>query len=252
MLFASAWKSDALRRPPSASATHVTSKPADARDLTADSLRLSDVSDRDAFRRWFTFLGEYQAAIPATELPAEIKDCSALLRFAFREALWKHDAAWISQMRLEGTPLLPAVKAYQLPYTAFGARIFRVRSDAGGETASFAEFADAKTLKNLNTHLLGRDIALARPGDLIFYRQLEQQSPFHSMIFVGPSHLAGAPTAARDWVVYHTGPMGRSPGEIRRVRLAQLTKHPDARWWPVASNPNFLGVYRWNILRDDQ
>ncbi len=165
-----------------------------ARDLTADSLRLSDVSDRDAFRRWFTFLGEYQVAVPVSELPAEIKDCSVLLRFSYREALWKHDATWISEMHLEGTPLLPAVKAYQLPHTALGARIFRVRSDAASDETSFAEFADAKTLKNLNTHLLGRDISLARPGDLIFYRQFDQQSPFHSMIFVGDSHLPGGPT----------------------------------------------------------
>ena len=254
VLFGAAWKRDDPRRPVSASGMHINTNPADARarDLTADSLILSDVSDRDAFRRWFTFLGEYQAAVPAGELPAEITDCSALLRFAYREALWKHDPAWITVMRLEGAPLLPAVKAYQLPHAAFGARIFRVRPDDGGEAASFAEFADARTLRNLNTHLLGRDIALARPGDLIFYRQLEQHSPFHSMIFVGPSHLSGASAAARDWVVYHTGPMARGRGEIRRVRLAWLMKHPDARWWPVASNPNFLGVYRWNILRDDQ
>ncbi len=216
----------------------------------ADSLRLTEVSDRDAFRRWFTFLAEYQAAIPPAELPAEIKDCSALLRFAYREALWKHDAAWLSQMRLEGTPLLPAVKAYQLPHAPRGARIFRVND--GSDADSYAEFADARTLKNLNTHMLGRDIALARPGDLIFFRQLEQQSPFHSMIFVGPSHFPTAPAADRDWVVYHTGPMGHGPGEVRRVRLAQLLKHPDARWWPVPGNPNFLGVYRWNILGDDQ
>ncbi len=216
----------------------------------ADSLRLTDVSDRAAFRRWFTFLAEYQAFTPPAKLPAEIKDCSALLRFAYREALWKHDDAWLSQMRLEGTPLLPAVKAYQLPHTSRGARIFRV-SDAA-DSDSYAEFADARTLKNLNSHLLGRDMALAHPGDLIFYRQLEQHSPFHSMVFVGPSHFPDAAPAYRDWVVYHTGPIGHGPGQVRRLRLIQLLKHPDARWRPVRGNPNFLGVYRWNILRDDQ
>jgi hypothetical protein len=28
-------------------------------------------------------------------------------------------------------------------------------------------------------------------------------------------------------------------------------QHPDPRWRPTPSNPNFLGVYRWNILRED-
>ena len=40
----------------------------------------------------------------------------------------------------------------------------------------------------------------ARPGDLLFYRQLEQNSPFHSMILTGTAH---------DWAVYHTGPIGK-------------------------------------------
>jgi hypothetical protein len=50
-------------------------------------------------------------------------------------------------------------------------------------------------------------------------------------------------------VVYHTGPDRGSLGEIRRVTMAELLDHPDARWRPINSNPNFLGVYRWNILR---
>src|SRR5690349_21968790 len=28
--------------------------------------------------------------------------------------------------------------------------------------------------------------------------------------------------------------------------------HPSPRWRPVAGNPNFLGVYRWNVLRGDR
>jgi len=27
-------------------------------------------------------------------------------------------------------------------------------------------------------------------------------------------------------------------------------RHPSPRWRPQAGNPNFLGVYRWNILRE--
>jgi uncharacterized protein YfaT (DUF1175 family) len=35
------------------------------------------------------------------------------------------------------------------------------------------------------------------------------------------------------------------------VLLADLLHHPDPRWRPEPSNPNFLGVYRWNILREE-
>jgi hypothetical protein len=32
--------------------------------------------------------------------------------------------------------------------------------------------------------------------------------------------------------------------------LSALLQHPNARWRPETGNPNFLGVYRWNILRE--
>ena len=43
--------------------------------------------------------------------------------------------------------------------------------------------------------------------------------------------------------------MATRRGELRRVALAELLDHPQPQWRPVAGNPNFLGVYRWNILR---
>jgi uncharacterized protein YfaT (DUF1175 family) len=53
--------------------------------------------------------------------------------------------------------------------------------------------------------------------------------------------------------VYDTGPIDHTPkgktGELRRVLLAELIDHPQPQWRPVPGNPNFLGVYRWNILR---
>jgi uncharacterized protein len=51
--------------------------------------------------------------------------------------------------------------------------------------------------------------------------------------------------------VYHTGPIDGHAGEIRRVSVADLLRHPQARWWPVPQNPSFQGVYRWNILREE-
>ena len=68
------------------------------------------------------------------------------------------------------------------------------------------------------------------------------------MIFLGPSQL-GDGASGEEFVIYHTGPIGKSPGEIRRPTVTQLMNYPDPRWRPVPSNPSFLGVYRWNILR---
>ena len=145
---------------------------------------------------------------------------------------------------------------YGYPHTPLGAALFRVKLGvylAGDErNGAFAEFADAKTLKGLNTFYVSRDIRLARPGDLLFYYQLEQYSPFHSMIFIGRSQwpVEGESPQVDDIVVYHTGPVGKKPGEMRRVRLEELLQHPSPRWRPVEGNRNFLGVYRWNILKE--
>lgn len=217
------------------------------RDGTPDCLRLDSVPDRHAFRHWFTAIAEAQAFVP--KLPQEINDCAALLRYSYRESMSRHTPAWANEAAVARVPPANDITKYLYPYTPVGPRLFRVHegpfaaSDLSDGT--FAEFADVKTLVLSNAHLTGRDVHKAEPGDLLFYRQFEQQSSFHSMIFVGTSHFG----KGDDWVVYHTGPNGSWPGEIRRVTLASLLNHPDPRWRPVPGNRNFLGVYRWNILR---
>ncbi len=69
-------------------------------DGTPDFLRLDSPADQDAFRRWFTLLAEYQALRPAEELPAEINDCAALLRYSYRNALHAHDGPWLRETRV--------------------------------------------------------------------------------------------------------------------------------------------------------
>src|SRR5215469_11291834 len=98
-----------------------------------------------------------------------------------------------------------------------------------------------------NTFLIGRDVARARPGDLLFFRQdTAERMPFHAMIYLGNSQID---PGSEKFVVYHTGPNGKSPGQMKRLSITELLNYPDARWQPVPSNPVFLGVYRWNILR---
>jgi uncharacterized protein YfaT (DUF1175 family) len=38
---------------------------------------------------------------------------------------------------------------------------------------------------------------------------------------------------------------------MRRVAISDLLQHPDIRWRPIVENSNFLGVYRWDILREE-
>ncbi len=216
-------------------------------DGLPDALHLHSPEDRAAFRAWFVVLAEQEAAVPDDKLPTEIDDCAALLRFAYREALVQHDDRWIAaQPDPTRFTSLVSIAQYHYPQTPLGLNLFRVTpgpftaadlDDNGPASAAFAQFADAHALLALNTYLVSRDVHNALPGDLLFFRQLEQNSQYHSMIIAG-THA--------DWVIYHTGPIGKQKGEIRRVSIEDLLHHPDARWRPVPGNTNFLGVYRWN------
>ena len=214
-------------------------------DGTPDFLRLTDPADQAAFRRWFTLIAEYQAVRPKADVPAEITDCASLLRYAYREALKRHDENWVMASGIEIAEPPGEVRAWSYPRTALGAALFRVRAGAFAaddvSDGAFAQFADAKTLVERNAYLVSRDVRQAVPGDLLFYRQFGQSSPWHSMIVVR--------VGAEGSVVYDTGSDHGKAGELRRVLISALVDHPQPQWRPVAGNPNFLGVYRWNILR---
>jgi hypothetical protein len=213
-------------------------------DGTPDALRLHSAEDKAAFRQWFWRLAEMQAELPEAEKAEEIQDCAALLRYSYREALKSHNAEW-AQAQYVGDVAFESVRQWRYPETMLGTGLFRVRPgpfvEGDESNGAFAQFADAHALMSWNTYRVGRDLRAAKEGDLIFYRQLEQNSPYHSMVITGSD---------ADWVVYHTGPIGKHRGEMRRMMLADLLRHPDARWRPVAENSNFLGVFRWNVLRE--
>ncbi len=199
--------------------------------------RLRDASDREAFRSWFVLLADVQFERPAPE----VSDCAALIRFAFREAMREHTSAWARRMALPFTPSFPDVRSAPRP-TAEGWPLFRT---SRGNKPQYAEFADARTLVSLNTRPLGRQTSALEPGDLLYFQQPAQAQPDHLMVFVGKSFFD---EDGLDWVVYHTGPIDGGAGEVRKVRLSDLVRHPSPRWRPLPANPAFIGAYRLAVL----
>jgi len=196
--------------------------------------RLLDQTDRAAFRAWFLLLADAQFY----RSTADVLDCAALVRHATREALRSHTPEWLRLFAMPSLPALPDVRRPPAPGPD-GWPLF----DAG--QGRFAEFADARTIVRHNTQPLGRDLAALHPGDLLYFRQASGATPDHLMVFIGPSFFD---KSARDWIVYHTGPDGTWPGEVRKVRLADLTRHPVPRWRPVRANPAFVGIFRLTLL----
>ena len=215
-----------------------------AGSLATRRAALSEEGDREAFRTWFVALLEQQLEGPSPAWEPAQRDCAGLLRFAFREALATHTTAWRDRVAFTTGP--PG----QDPSIVF-AQDWRT----GFPTPEGPQpFAKGAYLRRLSCVPLGRDLQLARPGDLIFFaRGGARPQPDHAMAFVRPDG-DGAPM-----LLYHTGPegsgdhrqSGRQPGEIRRVRLEELLHHPDPDFRPLSENPAFLGLFRWRLLVDD-
>ena len=101
-----------------------------------------------------------------------------------------------SSTGVEVTALPGEIRAWHYPDTPLGASLFRVQpgsfEPADAINGAFAQFADAKTLVERNALFFSRDVREALPGDLLFYRQFGQSSPWHSMIV---TEIGGAPAA---------------------------------------------------------
>ena len=219
-------------------------------DGIPDTAELRTFNDRESFRRWFTWIAEMQFYKLSDEWNTEQRDCAGLVRFAWRESLRKHDRAWYQRMGENYNSVAPDV-SINLTTEPLGEKIFRTMpgnySPRDVSDNKFSEFADAQTLKMFNATFVSRDRQQAQPGDLLFFHQPGvQKFPYHVMIFLGEPRLAGE--NARDWVIYHTGASPQDAGEVKKVRLSVLDQHPNKRWRPLPSNPNFLGFYRLKIL----
>ena len=238
--------------PPKKSPPRAEAKWGDAdRDGVPNGAELASFNDRENFRHWFTGIAEMQFYELSSAWNAEQRDCSGLVRFAWREALRKHDREWFQKMGANYEAIAPDVSAYELERGMLAEKLFRTDDGAFKEAdiydGSFAEFADARSLKSFNATFVSRDRREAVAGDLLFYYQpWVQKYPYHVMIFLGQPREAAE--GANDWVVYHTGASPIDSGTVKKVRLAVLDHHPDPRWRPIETNKNFLGFYRLKIL----
>ena len=221
-------------------------------DGIPDIAELRTYQDRDAFRRWFTFIAENQFYRLNDQWNEDQRDCAGLARFAIREALRRHDRPWFQKMGPGYETVASDVAEFDLDHNPMGEKIFRTDfgsfSDGDLRNGRFSEFADGRSLKNFNSLFATRDRREAQPGDLLFfYQPWVQKFPYHVMIFLGPARVAA--NGANDWVVYHTGSSPTDKGTVKKVELSVLDHHPDPRWRPVESNKNFLGFYRLKILQ---
>jgi uncharacterized protein YfaT (DUF1175 family) len=232
-------------------------EPANTISLDSDNDGIPDVaelqtySDRENFRRWFTLIAEGQFYRLTPDWNANQRDCAGLVRFAWREALRKHDRLWFQKMGPGYDAVASDVGRYNLDNSPLREKLFRINfgsyKDGDLSGGAFSEFADARSLKSFNTKFISRDRQQARPGDLLFFHQpWVQKFPYHVMIYLGDSKLS--PEDTTDWVVYHTGASPTDDGTVKKVQLSVLDQHPNQRWRPVESNSHFLGFYRLKIL----
>jgi hypothetical protein len=250
-------KSEAQSKPEK---SHATSKRLVLSDTNhngiPDGAELRSHEDRKNFRNWLAAIAEMQFYKQSEVWNKEQRDCSGLVRFAWREALRRHDRLWFQKMGAEYEQVAPDVAAYDLENGVLREKLFRTREGLFNKSdlidGTFNEFADASSLMRYNSEFIGRDRSLLKQGDLLFYFQpFVQKHPYHVMIFIGEARTNNE--GARDWVVYHTGASAQEEGGvIKKVRLDTLDQHPDPRWRPLVNNKNFLGFYRLKILKENE
>ncbi len=106
----------------------------------------------------------------------------------------------------------------------------------------YSSFADAKNLILYNTIFLGKDknkIDL-KTGDILFFYNPKQKLPYHSMIYIKIKD--------KEFLIYHTGPIGDKSGELKLIEYNLIFKHPEPVWFPIPSNENFLGFFRLKLF----
>lgn len=210
------------------------------RDGYPDALELVGV-DRAAFADWFASVAESQYYGLAPDWQPQDQDCAGLVRYAFVQALSRHDAAWWAKFAFLPRPRLPEVRGLTYPAPLVSRSVFRVAPgpyrEGDVDAGRLVGRTSARFLANHSAARVSRDPARAGRGDLLFFLR-PGLGAYHSMVYLGGGR-----------VVYHTGARPGEGGEVRLLTLATLMRHPDPAFHPTPGNPSFLGVYRWQILR---
>jgi len=122
-----------------------------------DAVELTSAEDRTNFRRWFMNIAESQYYRMDDAWRAEDKDCAGLIRFAFREALKKHDNEWLKKRNFLVDSNIPDIKKYHYPdVPIIGTNIFRTKggpfqqSDLNPGDSVLTNYVEAARLKDHN------------------------------------------------------------------------------------------------------
>ncbi|MBF0114057.1 MAG: DUF1175 family protein [Magnetococcales bacterium] len=153
------------------------------------------------------------------------RDCAGLVRFAVHETLRPHDAQWRQSNGLLQARLPPEL-TLSPDQQQLGQRWWN--SDGRQEA-----YVSALALVQENSRFVSRNTLQARPGDLLFYDQGDDQ---HVMIWMG------------DAVAYHRGSTSRNDNGMRLIPWPDLLNWKDSRWQPREDNANFLGIYSFSFL----
>lgn len=183
-----------------------------------------DAQQSQVFRAWFVRIAQEQL----TQGPSPRwyqQDCAGLVRFAANEALKVHDGKWLRSNGISNRYLPPELELSEAQRS-----LAQQWQQGGGKVGPYV---NAIKLIQFNSHLVGRDLAQARPGDLMFFDQGDDQ---HLMIWMGRN------------IAYHTGTTTPTDNGMRSASVQQLMTWKDTRWIPDSANPNFIGVYRLNFL----
>lgn len=184
-----------------------------------------DVQQSRFFRQWFLFIINEQTYKKPNPRWIQ-RDCAGLIRFAVGETFTEHHDKWVRANGLDHHSLPPNINInHQLKKELSQWFV------PGKKKKS--NFVMAHGLIQENTEFVTMDINQARPGDLLFFDQGDDQ---HLMVWTGRT------------LAYHTGALSDKEKTIKVVHPKELLKWKDTRWRPVRENPNYLGVYRFSFL----
>jgi len=207
-----------------------------------DVVELDEI-DSERFRIWFVNIAVLQAVNNSEYWSKNERDCSGLIRFAYKESLKKHDEYWITShgvnqeewKELTGVDLskIKDINSFNYPFVpVIETNLFLT------ETGKFSAYADAYNLLRHNTVFVSNKVDEAKPGDILFFH-FPDPSTFHSMIFTG------------NGLVYHTGPVSEdNEGKVKLWLFDDYARLMPIQWLPVKENPFFLGFYRFKILNN--